>query len=120
MFLGSMDILSQQRMLQVATAVYAGAVVESRWLLPQHEKGGTMNVSWISQAYEPEELTSLKVTFDEITSQIWFRPSEEAKKGFAKYLFATYPAGHFNRQRHFDEVEAVARRYYSRDGRTAR
>lgn len=31
-----------------------------------------MNVSWTSQFYEPEELTSLKVTFDEITSQIWF------------------------------------------------
>jgi hypothetical protein len=115
-----MDILPQQRMLGIATVAYTGAVVESPMAFAQHEKGGTMNVSWTSQAYEPEELTSLKAAFDEITSQIWFRPSEEAKKGFAKYLFATYPAGHFNRQRHFSEVEAVARQYYSRDGRTAR
>lgn len=73
-----------------------------------------MNIALGNQAYEPEELTCLKATFDEITSQEWFCRSEEAKKGFAKYLFATYPAGLFNRQRHFDEVEAVARRYFAR------
>ncbi|MEW9614905.1 hypothetical protein AB3G45_13855 [Shinella sp. S4-D37] len=115
-----MDILPQQRMLGIATVAYTGAVVESPMAFAQHEKGGRMNVSWTSQAYEPEELTSLKAAFDEITSQIWFRPSEEAKKGFAKYLFATYPAGLFDRQRHFDEVEAVARQYYARDEKAAR
>lgn len=79
-----------------------------------------MNVSLTNQAYEPDELRSLKATFEEITSQIWFRPSEEAKKGFAKYLFATYAAGQFDRQRHYSDVEAVALRYYARDEKAAR
>lgn len=74
-----------------------------------------MNVSLANQAYEPEELTALKATFDEITTQRWFRPTEEAKKGFAKFLLTTYPACQFNRQRDFEKAEAVARQCFSRD-----
>ncbi|MGJ7040480.1 hypothetical protein J2Y63_003745 [Shinella sp. BE166] len=73
-----------------------------------------MNVSLRSQAYEPGELTELKTVYDEITSQNWFRRTEQAKKGFAKYLFSTFEAGQFDRQRHYNEVVAVARRCYAR------
>jgi hypothetical protein len=70
-----------------------------------------MNVSLRNQAYEPGELTALKLIYDEITSQPWFRRSDETKKGFAKYLFKTFPAGQFDGERDYSAVEAVARQY---------
>lgn len=65
------------------------------------------------QAYEPHELDALKQVFDELTSQAWFDPSEEAKEAFAKYLFETFPADTFDPKKHRLIVETSARMFYS-------
>lgn len=65
--------------------------------------------------FEPEELGALKQVFDEIVSEPWFNRSEENKESFARYLFETFPAVHFDPQRHRSIIEASARIFYSFD-----
>ncbi|MGD9479799.1 hypothetical protein [Shinella sp. G-2] len=66
--------------------------------------------------FEPQELGDLKHVFDELTSQSWFDPSEEARESFARYLFETFPAVTFDPVRHRSIIEASARMFYTRDG----
>lgn len=65
--------------------------------------------------FEPDELGALKQVFDELTSQAWFDPSPEAREGFAKYLFETFPAVTFDARKHRSIIEASARMFYSRE-----
>lgn len=76
-----------------------------------------MPETFINNAYSPEELDALRATYDEITATSWFRPTPEAKKGFAKYLFATFSAGEFNRESHQAALEKMARQHYGRQSR---
>ena len=66
--------------------------------------------------FEPEELGALKQVFDELTSQAWFEPTEEARESFARYLFETFPAVTFDPVKHRPIIEASARIFYSKDG----
>jgi hypothetical protein len=65
--------------------------------------------------FEPEELVDLKRIFDDITSQPWFEQSEDAKEGFAKYLFESFRAVTIDPEKHRPVIEASARTFYSRD-----
>ncbi|WP_411034017.1 hypothetical protein [Shinella sp. BYT-45] len=65
--------------------------------------------------FEPEELGALKHLFDELTSQPWFDPSDEAKESFARYLFETFPAVTFDPVKHRSIIEASARMFYTKD-----
>ncbi len=66
-------------------------------------------------AFEPAELDALKNIFDELTTQPWFDPSDEAKESFAKYLFETFPTVTFDPRKHRSIIEASARMFYTRD-----
>jgi len=66
--------------------------------------------------FEPEELGALKLIFDELTTQPWFDPSDEAKERFARYLFDTFPADTFDPVKHRSIAEASARMFYARGG----
>ena len=66
------------------------------------------------RTFEPDELDALKKLFDELTSQPWFEPSEDARESFAKYLFETFPAGTFDPAKHRSVIEASARMFYMR------
>ncbi|MCR6502532.1 hypothetical protein MUO32_26245 [Shinella sp. CPCC 101442] len=66
--------------------------------------------------FEPEELGALKEVFDEIIEQPWFDNSQESKESFAKYLFETFPAVHFDPRKHRSIIEMSARMFYTRDG----
>jgi hypothetical protein len=68
--------------------------------------------------FEPEELDALKSVFNDITSQPWFEQSEEAKEGFAKYLFETFRAVTIDAERHRPIIEATARAFYAQDRST--
>lgn len=68
--------------------------------------------------FEPNELGALKGIFDEITAQPWFEQSEDAKEGFARYLFETFPAVAFDAKKHRSIIEESARMFYSRDEMT--
>jgi hypothetical protein len=65
--------------------------------------------------YEPEELGALKHVFDELTSQPWFDPSDEARVSFAKYLFETFPAVVFDARKHRSIIEVSARMFYTKE-----
>ena len=65
-------------------------------------------------SFEPEELASLKAIFDEVTTQDWFEPSDEAKVAFAKSLIENYPAGVYDARKHRALVLTSARMFYSR------
>jgi hypothetical protein len=66
--------------------------------------------------YEPEELGALKQVFEELAAEPWFDNTPENREGFAKYLFETFPAVHFDPKRHRSIIEASARMFYSRNG----
>ncbi|HEV7246219.1 MAG TPA: hypothetical protein VGN93_04435 [Shinella sp.] len=65
--------------------------------------------------FEPEELGALKQVFDEITAQPWFDNSQENKESFARYLFDTFPAVHFDPRKHRSIIEVSARMFCTRD-----
>lgn len=74
-----------------------------------------MDHIFVKTAFQPEELSALKLLFEEITSQPWFDLSDGAKEAFAKYLIETFPAGAFDATKHRSILEASARMFYSRD-----
>lgn len=77
-----------------------------------------MNSHSKKTAFEPGELATLQDIFDEITSQHWFPNFPEAREGFARYLFDTFPDGSFNPERHRSVVETSARMFYAIDETT--
>ncbi|WP_119258556.1 hypothetical protein [Shinella zoogloeoides] len=74
-----------------------------------------MDHLFVKTAFQPEELSDLKLLFDDITSQPWFDPSDGAKEAFARYLIETFPSGAFDARKHRSVVEASARMFYSSD-----
>ena len=72
-----------------------------------------MNSHPLKGAFQPEELNSLQVIYDEITSQPWFPKCPDARNSFAKYLFETFPGETYNAERHRSVVEAFARMFYA-------
>jgi hypothetical protein len=74
-----------------------------------------MNGHSKKSAFEPSELATLQDIFKEITTQDWFPNSAEAREGFAKFLFDTFPEGSFNSERHRSGIEASARMFYAVD-----
>jgi hypothetical protein len=67
-------------------------------------------------AFEPAELDALKEIFDELTTQSWFDPSDQARESFATYLFETFPAATIDPRKHKSIVEASARIFFTREG----
>ncbi|MCQ4635009.1 hypothetical protein GB927_033635 [Shinella sp. CPCC 100929] len=67
--------------------------------------------------FEPEELGALKSLFDEIIAQPWFDKTPQNVESFAKYLFETFPAVHFDPRKHRSIIETSARMFYARDDR---
>lgn len=78
-------------------------------------QGAGMGYYSTKGTFEPEELGALKTVFDDITSQAWFEQTAEAREGFAKYLFETFPPETFSAQKHRSIIEASARMFYSCD-----
>ncbi|MGQ3294499.1 MAG: hypothetical protein ACT6U0_20100, partial [Shinella sp.] len=65
-----------------------------------------------STQFEPEELNSVKLIYDDIVAQGWFDTSEDARSSFARYLIDTYSMGHVEPTRFRKIVEFSARAYY--------
>ena len=77
--------------------------------------GGIYDHLFVKTAFQPEELSDLKVLFDDITSQPWFDSSDGAREAFARYLIETFPSGAFDARKHRSVVEASARMFCSSD-----
>jgi hypothetical protein len=74
-----------------------------------------MNSHPLKGAFQPEELTTLKAIFDEVTHQPWFAKDEAIRLSFAKYLIETFPGSSFDPARHRSMVEASARTFHGLD-----
>lgn len=67
-----------------------------------------------STQLEPDELSAVKLIFDDIAAQEWFDKSEEARSSFARYLIDTYSISQIEPARFRKIVECSARMHYSR------
>lgn len=70
---------------------------------------------WHSTAtgsFAPEDLSSLKQIFDDITSQPWFAKDQATLESFAKYLLETFPGSAYDPAKHRAVAEASARMFY--------
>jgi len=62
---------------------------------------------------QPEELSAVKLIFDDISKQDWFDKREDAKTSFARYLISTYSISQIEPTRFRTIVECSARAHYS-------
>lgn len=63
---------------------------------------------------QPEELSAVRIIYQDIVSQAWFNQTEEARSSFARYLIDTYSISSITSERFRKIVECSARTHYSR------
>lgn len=67
-----------------------------------------------STQFQPEELKSIKLIYDDIVAQDWFDDCADKRSSFARYLIETYSIDTIEPERFRTIVESSARSHYSR------